>query len=102
VRLSRGRLLLRVGLLLVGGAFMAWRALEAWRAAAGQSGAGRVLAERLALVMALVGLLALLTAGAVAWQLRHRDRRRSLHLSGPREPGSPPSGGPSAGPGAPT
>jgi hypothetical protein len=81
---------------------MEWRAWEAWRAAAGQEGAGRVLAERLALVMALVGLLALLTAGAAAWQVRRRERRHSLHLSGRPGPGSPPSGGPSAGPGAPT
>jgi hypothetical protein len=87
---------------------MAWRALLAWRAAAAQSGADRVLAERLALVMALIALLAVLTAAVVAWQLRPRERRHSLHLSdlpptgGRPGPGNPPSGGPSAGPGAPT
>jgi hypothetical protein len=98
VRISRGRLLLRVALLLVGGGFMEWRALETRRAALRQAGADRVLGERLSLVMALVGLLALLTAGVVAWQLRRRERRHSLRLrdpdvSGPG-PGTPPSGGP--------
>ena len=123
MRLSRGRLFLRVVLLLVGGGFMAWRALEAWRAAAGQSGSGRVLAERLAAVVALVGLLAILTAATVAWQMRPgRARARPmLRLgeaggAGPETPAAPgpdgvsdrrpaarpPSGGPSAGPGAPT
>ena len=86
---------------------MGWRALEAWRAAGALAGADRVLAERLALVMALVGLLAVLTAAAAAWSSRRRERRHSLHLpdgpaSGRPGPGSPPSGGPSAGPGAPT
>ena len=99
MRISRGRLLLRVALLLVGGGFMAWRALETRRSALGMTGAERVLGERLALVMALVAVLALLTAGAVAWQTRRRERRPSLRLpetgptSGPG-PGSPPSGGP--------
>lgn len=84
---------------------MGWRALEAWRAARALSGADRVLGERLAVVMALVGLLALLTAVAAAWSARPRERRHSLHLSGgppsgPPGPGNPPSGGPSAGPGA--
>jgi len=106
VRISRGRLLLRVALLLVGGGFMAWRALETRSAALRQSGADRVLGERLSLVMALVAVLAILTAGVVAWQMRRRERRHSLHLGGPGVsdpgPGSPPSGGPSAGPGAPT
>ena len=62
---------------------MAWRALETRTAALRQSGADRVLGERLALVMALVGLLAILTAGVVAWQMRRRERRHSLHLGGP-------------------
>jgi len=99
VRISRGRLLLRVALLLVGGGFMAWRAVETRRAALGLTGAERVLGERLALVMGLVGALALLTALVVTWQLRRRERRPSLRLpgtgptSGPG-PGSPPSGGP--------
>jgi heme/copper-type cytochrome/quinol oxidase subunit 2 len=99
VRISRGRLLLRVALLLAGGGFMAWRAWETRRSALAQAGADRVLGERLALVMALVGLLAIGTAVVVAWQMRRRERRHSLRLdvgpgvSGPR-PGSPPSGDP--------
>jgi uncharacterized iron-regulated membrane protein len=80
---------------------MVWRALETRSAALTQAGADRVLGERLALVMALVGMLAILTAGVVAWQARRRERRHSLHLggadarpvSGPG-PGTPPSGGP--------
>ncbi len=102
MRLSRGRLLLRAVLLLVGGTFMAWRAWEARRAALAQSGPARVLGERLALVMALVALLAVLTAGAVAWQMRRRERRHSLHLNAPDgdagrpngSRGAPPSGDP--------
>jgi hypothetical protein len=77
---------------------MEWRAFETRSAALTQAGADRVLGERLALVMALVGLLAILTAGVVAWQARRRERPHSLHLgggglSGPG-PGNPPSGGP--------
>jgi len=64
---------------------MAWRAWE--------TGAARVLGDRLALVMALVALLALLTAGVVTWQLRRRERRHSLHLPGATPP-APPSDGP--------
>ena len=98
MRISRGRLLLRVALLLVGGGFMEWRAWETRRTSLALTGADRVLGERLAVVMALVGLLALLTAGVVAWQLRRRERRHSLRLGGPgvsdRGPGHPPSGGP--------
>ena len=80
---------------------MAWRALETRSAALRQSGADRVLGERLSLVMALVGVLAILTAGVVAWQMRRRERRHSLHLGRPGSPavsgpgpGTPPSGGP--------
>jgi hypothetical protein len=101
VRYSRGRLLLRVVLLLVGGGFMGWRALETWRAARAAPGpGGSLLGERIALVMALVALLAILTAVAALLQLRPRERRHSLHLpggpptGGPPGPGSPPSGGP--------
>jgi len=93
VRISRGRLLLRAALLLVGGGFMGWRAWETRLAALQQTGASRVLGERLALAMALLALLALLTAGGVAWQLRRRERRHSLHLPGASPP-APPSGGP--------
>lgn len=96
---------------------MEHRALETWRAAADQAGSGRVLGERLAVVMALAGLLALATAVMVGWQVRSRERKVRLRLGldgpGPQGPGPgplsasgsaerPPSGGPSAGPGAPT
>ena len=93
MRISRGRLLLRAALLLVGGGYMGWRAWETRRAALTQTGAERVLGERLALVMGLVGLLALLIAIVVAWQLRRRERRHSLHLPG-STPKAPPSDGP--------
>jgi hypothetical protein len=72
---------------------MAWRAVEAWQAARGQAEPGAVLAERLALVMALVGVLSLLTAGVALLQLRRKERRHSLHLRGPG-PGTPRSGDP--------
>jgi hypothetical protein len=72
---------------------MAWRAWETRRAALAQTGAARVLGERLALVMALVAALALLTAAVVTWQLRRRERRHSLHLPGTRAP-PPPSDDP--------
>jgi hypothetical protein len=72
---------------------MAWRAWETRRAALSLIGADRVLGERLALVMALVALLAVLTAIALAWQMRRRERRHSLRLSSPG-PGHPPSGDP--------
>jgi hypothetical protein len=93
VRISRGRLFLRAILLVVGGGFMAWRAWETRGAALSRTGAERVLGERLALVMGLVGALALLTALVVTWQLRRRERRHSLHLPGIRPP-EPPSAGP--------
>jgi hypothetical protein len=72
---------------------MAWRAWETRQAALVQTGASRVLGERLSLVMALVAALALLTAGVVTWQLRRRERRHSLHLPGATKP-SPPSDDP--------
>ena len=72
---------------------MGWRAWRTHQEALAQTGAARVLGERLALVMALLGLLALLIAGAVAWQLRRRERRHSLHLPGSSPP-APPSDGP--------
>jgi len=84
VRISRGRLLLRGVLLLVGGAFMGWRAWESRAAAVAGGGPGRALAERIAAVEALVALLAILTGLAALWSLRPRERRHSLHL--PRDP----------------
>jgi hypothetical protein len=88
VRISRGRLLLRAVLLLVGGGFMLWRAWEARLASRALAGTARLLPERIALVEALVGLLALLTGVAALLQLRRRERRHSLHLRG--EAGPPP------------
>jgi hypothetical protein len=44
-------------------------------------------------VMALVGVLSLLTAGVALLQLRRKERRHSLHLRGPG-PGTPRSGDP--------
>ena len=96
MRISRGRFHLRLVLLLVGGGFIAWRAWETRQAALSRSGADRVLGERLALVMVLVAFLAILTAMALAWQTRRRDRRHSLQLGAIRSPGPgpPPSGDP--------
>jgi hypothetical protein len=72
---------------------MGWRAWETHRAARMLTGAERVLGERLALVMGLVALLALLIAIVVTWQLRSRERRHSLHLPPPTPP-APRSDGP--------
>jgi len=68
---------------------MLWRALEARAAGAGLGGPSRVLGERLALVQALVGLLALLTALATLLSLRERRRRHTLRLGAPAEGGRP-------------
>jgi cytochrome oxidase assembly protein ShyY1 len=65
---------------------MGWRAWETRQAAQTLTGAERVLGERLALVMGLVGLLALLIAILVTWQMRSRQRRHSLHLPAPTPP----------------
>jgi hypothetical protein len=72
---------------------MGWRAWETRQAALTLTGAERVLGERLALVMGLLGLLALLIAILVTWQLRSRERRHSLHLP-PPTPRAPRSDGP--------
>jgi len=90
VRLSRPRLVLRLVLLVVGGAFMLWRALEAHRAARTLGGADGALEGRVALVWALVGALALLTAASAALSLRARAPRKTLRLGDPgdaRRPG---------------
>lgn len=89
MRLSRGRVLLRAALLWAGGG---WALAWAWRGhvrARALEGAARALAERLALVYALVGALALLTGLAVALLTRRRPRRHTLHLGGPPGDGGP-------------
>jgi len=86
VRLSRPRLALRAALLAVGGAYMLWHAWAA-RRAAGASGWGDAPpGARLAVVWALVGALALLTAAGAAMSLRHRPPRKTLRLDGASPP----------------
>jgi hypothetical protein len=84
VRLSRPRLLLRAGLLLLGGGFMLWRAWEArlGARAGGLDPGAALLLDRVAWVEALVGLLALATAAVALVSLRRRPRRHLLHLEG--------------------
>lgn len=85
MRLSRTRVLLRAALLVIGGGTMAWRAWSSWRSAGTLPGGQAVLASRLAMVFALMGLLALLAAGLALSSLRPRRRGPSLHLGGTRE-----------------
>ncbi|BDG08201.1 hypothetical protein [Anaeromyxobacter paludicola] len=82
MRMTLQRVLLRVALLCAGGAFMLWRAAEARRAARLLGGAEATLLQRIALVEALVGALALLTGAAVALSLRRRRPRKLLRLGG--------------------
>lgn len=90
VRLSRPRVLLRAGLLAVGAGFMWWRSALSWRAARTLPGDPGILQGRLALVFALMGLLALLTAGVALGSLRPRRRHPTLKLGGAPRPGSNP------------
>ncbi len=80
VRLSRPRVLIRAGLLLVGGAFMLVKAWGAYRGAGAAEPADAVLLHRIALVEALVGALALAAAAMALLALRRRRRTRTLHL----------------------
>ena len=57
------------------------RAWELHHAARGAD-SGALLGSRLALVWALVGALALVTAAGAALSLRRRRRRATLHLDG--------------------
>ena len=84
---------LRVGLLAAGGGFMLWRALEGRRAASTLEGSGAVLASRLALVWALVGVLALVTAATAALSLRPHRRGGTLRLGARAGDGAPVSDG---------
>ncbi|BDG06008.1 hypothetical protein [Anaeromyxobacter oryzae] len=79
MRLSRPRVLVRAALLLVGGVFMLVKALEARRAAA-DAGSGALLLQRVALVEALVGILALGASAMAVLALRGRKRTHSLRL----------------------
>lgn len=89
MRLSRGRVLLRAGLLLLGGGYMLWRAQEARRLARLLPPATSVLQSRLALVWALVGALAIVTGLGVLAMLRPRRRPKTLQLR-ERPPGDGP------------
>ncbi|MFO0584437.1 MAG: hypothetical protein U0229_19365 [Anaeromyxobacter sp.] len=75
MRISRPRLLLRAGLLTVGGAFMLWRARETWPGLHGDA-----LPVVVAIVEALMGALALVAAVVAVRALRPRPRKHTLHL----------------------
>ncbi len=89
VRMSRGRVLLRAALLLVGGAYMIWRGLHARSLARALPGPDALLQQRLALIWALVGALAILTGLGALYVLRPRQHRKTLSL-GHRPPGGGP------------
>ena len=95
MRLSRPRVLLRAALLAVGAGYMWWRSALSWRASRELPGGQGVLQGRISLVFALVGLLALLTAGAALAALRPRKRQPTLRLGGPAG-GAPPRTNPPA------
>jgi hypothetical protein len=95
VQLSRARLLLRVALLLACGILLIGRG---WRAR-GEAGWGDVAA----LLPALLGALALLTAAGAALSLRRRPVRRTLRLGDLGDGHESPRGSPrSDRPGEPT
>jgi hypothetical protein len=86
MRLSRPRVLVRVLLLSAGGFWMLWRAWAMHSAIAGLADAEAALQQRLALVWALMGALAVATAAAALRSLRPRPRQHTLHLgSGERK-----------------
>jgi hypothetical protein len=80
VRLSRPRVLVRVALLVLGGAYMLWHALELRRGTQGLEPAEALLRDRFALLWTLVAVVAFATAAVALLSLRSRPRRRSLHL----------------------
>ncbi len=96
VRLSRGRVLLRAALLWAGGGWALWWAWRTYGRAGALAGPERALHQRLALVYALVGGLAVLTGLVAALATRPRPRRHTLHLDRRGPPGggaaSPPAG----------
>ncbi len=89
VRMSRGRVLLRAALLLIGGGYMIWRALHARSLARLLPGPDALLQQRLALIWGLVGALAILTGIGALYLLRPRRHRQTLIL-GRRPPGDRP------------
>ncbi len=93
---------MRAIFLAAGGIFMLWRAWGARRASREVSGAETLLGSRIALIWALVGVLALLAAGAAVLALRHRAPVKTLRLrdlpGGSDRPGGPHDGAPGAGP----
>ncbi|WP_242345257.1 hypothetical protein [Anaeromyxobacter terrae] len=78
--MSRSRLLLRAILLATGGAFMLWKAYDSARGARALQGGEALLLQRIALIEALVGVLALGAAFVAAAALRSRRRKRTLTL----------------------
>ena len=98
VKLSRGRVLLRAALLWAGGGWALWWAWRSRARARDLPGAERALHDRLALVYALVGALAVLTGVVAALAARPRRRRHTLHLGEPPAGIAPPSGGEGQGP----
>lgn len=81
--MSRSRLLLRVLLLVAGGAFMLVKAYESSLGSRALAGGDALLLQRIAMIEALVGVLALGAAAFAAAALRKRRRRRSLDLHHP-------------------
>jgi hypothetical protein len=65
---------------------MLWRARQAGSAARLLQGPDGLLAERIAVVEALVGALAILTGLSALVYLRRRPVRRTLNLEGGRPP----------------
>jgi hypothetical protein len=81
--MTRPRLLLRAILLVVGGAFMLWKAFDASRGARSLADGDALLLQRIAIIEALVGVLALGAAAFAVAALRPRRRKRTLDLEGP-------------------
>jgi hypothetical protein len=81
--MTRPRLLLRAILLVVGGAFMLWKAFDANRGARSLADGDALLLQRIAIIEALVGVLALGAAAFAVAALRPRRRKRTLDLHDP-------------------
>jgi hypothetical protein len=81
--MTRPRLLLRAILLATGGAFMLWKAFDASREGHSLADGDALLLQRIAIIEALVGVLALGAAAFAAAALRPRRRKRTLDLHEP-------------------